>query len=139
MEVICASTESTLAQSVARFYLHSSLLRKTEGAGFNPLGKQPRGIINLWQYRRLIDRTQFSHNHFDSDVSLINWPQNDYMRGNLCGVLDVEKQEHIQGANQLSLSLLNWLQTEAPQADGVGGWSWLEAPLECRGDAGWPG
>ena len=50
-----------------------------------------------------------------SDMSLVNWPQNDYWLGNLHEVSDAEADRHLKRAKQLSLSLLYWMQTE-------GGW-----------------
>ena len=52
----------------------------------------------------------------------MNWPQNDYMLGNLVEVSDEERRRHLDAAKQLSLSLLYWLQTEAPRPDGKAGW-----------------
>jgi hypothetical protein len=47
-------------------------------------------------------------------VTLVNWPHNDYIEG---GLIDVSPQEHertMRESKQLSLALLYWLQTEAP-------------------------
>ncbi|HAC91018.1 MAG TPA: FAD-dependent oxidoreductase [Planctomycetaceae bacterium] len=88
--------------------------------GFDPTGKPTEGNLNLWNYRRIIDHSQFLPDHFESDISLINWPQNDFFLGNLVGVSAEKAQESIRRAKQLSLSLLYWLQTEVPRADGLG-------------------
>jgi hypothetical protein len=58
-------------------------------------------------------------------VTLVNWPQNDYWLGNLCEVSAREAAKHLARAKQLSLSLLYWLQTEAPRPDGGTGWNGL--------------
>jgi hypothetical protein len=97
--------------------------------GFDPEGETP-GRLNLWRYRRLIAKRNFDPGAFDGDISLINWPQNDYTLGNLVGVSESEQAGHIGRARQLSLSWLYWLQTEAPRADGRVGW----AGLRLRGD-----
>ena len=60
----------------------------------------------------------------------MNWPQNDYLLGNLVGVTPTEARKHVQRAKDLSLSLLYWLQTEAPRLDGGQGWP----GLRLRGD-----
>ena len=52
------------------------------------------------------------------------------MRGNLVGVSDEDRRRHVDAAKQLSLSLLYWLQTEAPRPDGKSGWR----ELRLRGD-----
>jgi len=98
--------------------------------GFDPSGAPTRDSLNLWNYRRIIDRSQFEVGRFEGDVSLINWPQNDYMLGNLVGVSDEQAQRHIHSAKQLSLSLLHWLQTEVPRPDGGHGFP----GLRLRGD-----
>jgi len=98
--------------------------------GFDPTGLRPGGIINLWTYRRLIDAAQFRPGSYAGDIILVNWPQNDYLLGNLVGVTDEERERHIARATELSLSLLYWLQTEAPRADGGEGFP----SLRLRGD-----
>lgn len=98
--------------------------------GFNPdLGKYD-GVINLWLYRRIADARNFAPGTYAGDISLVNWPQNDYVLGNLVGVSDEEKEKHISRARQLSLSLMYWLQTEAPRIDGGEGYP----GLRLRGD-----
>ncbi|GJM29226.1 MAG: FAD-dependent oxidoreductase [Cyclobacteriaceae bacterium] len=89
--------------------------------------------LNLWLYRRLIDRDNFKAGAFTSDISLINWPQNDYMLGNITDVSGIERQKHLYQAKQLSLSLLYWLQTEAPKPDGKPGWKGLRLRKDVMG------
>lgn len=98
--------------------------------GFHPSGGKFDGVMNLWLYRRIADAANFKPGSYAGDISLINWPQNDYLLGNLIGVSEEEKQQHIHRAKQLSLSLLYWLQTEAPRADGGTGFP----GLRLRGD-----
>lgn len=98
--------------------------------GFDPGGERHGGVINLWSYRRLADRRNFVEGTYAGDVILVNWPQNDYMLGNLIDVPAEEAQRHIDQAKQLSLSLLYWLQTEAPRFDGGQGFP----GLRLRGD-----
>ena len=96
-------------------------------------GKSVNRVLNLWTYRRIIDDTLFEPGRFDSDVSLINWPQNDYFLGNLVGVTPEEAARHIRRARQLSLSLLYWLQTEAPRPDGGTGFPGLRLRADLMG------
>ena len=105
-------------------YTHPSSLKPKE-LGFSPLGESAPGTLNLWRYRRIADRGNFRPDAYPSDICLINWPQNDYFLGNLVGVEPEEKDRHIRRAKQLSLSLLYWLQTEAPRPDGGTGWPGL--------------
>lgn len=101
--------------------------------GFDPTGAATAGLLNLWNYRRIIDHRQFGSNHFSSDLSLVNWPQNDYFLGNLVGVTREEATRHVQQAKQLSLSLLYWLQTEVPRADGLTGYPGLRLRRDIMG------
>jgi len=79
----------------------------------------------LWTYRRIARKKNFVDGHYKSDITLVNWPQNDYFLGNLHEVAPEEAQRHLRRAKQLSLSLIYWLQTEAPRADGRQGWPGL--------------
>ena len=93
--------------------------------GFNPEGPHKSGIINLWKYRRILAKENFSTLSGINDVSLVNWPQNDYLLGNLTGVSTEQRAKHINQSKELSKSLLYWLQTEAPRDDGGTGWPGL--------------
>jgi hypothetical protein len=81
--------------------------------------------LGLWSYRRIADKSQFLPGTYPGDISLVNWPQNDYMLGNLCEVAADEATRHLAAAKQLSLSFLYWLQTAAPRPDGGTGWKGL--------------
>ncbi|HVK58759.1 MAG TPA: FAD-dependent oxidoreductase, partial [Candidatus Kapabacteria bacterium] len=109
-------------------YTHPGTLQPRT-LGFNPDG-ETSGPLNLWKYRRLISRRNFTEGKYCGDISLVNWPQNDYLLGNLVGVSEREQARHIACATQLSLSLLYWLQTEVPREDGKQGWP----GLRLRGD-----
>ena len=80
---------------------------------------------DLWHYRRILARENFSEGLLDSDITLVNWPQIDYWLGPLVGVGEEERHEHLRRARQLSLSMLYWMQTEAPGLDGGAGYSGL--------------
>ena len=81
--------------------------------------------FSLWKYRRIIDKTQFKKSLYESDITMVNWPQNDYWLGPIIDVSPEEKERHLYGAKQLSLSLLYWMQTEAPRPDGGYGYPGL--------------
>lgn len=102
---------------------------KTRQTGFHPEGKELR-VFNLWNYRRIISRKNFTPGLYSGDITIVNWPQNDYLLGNLLDVPEVEFEKHIAQAKQLNLSLFYWLQTEAPRPDGGMGWP----GLRLRGD-----
>ena len=65
----------------------------------------------------------------------MNWPQNDYSFGQICDVSEVEFKKHVEAAKQMSLSLLYWLQTEAPRPDGGAGWKGLRLRPDLVGTA----
>ena len=114
-------------------YTHPRSLRP-KALNFVPPGKSTRAPstdpLNLWLYRRIIDRDIFQAGTYASDLSLINWPQNDYMLGNITDVPAEVRKKNLYEARQLSLSLHYWLQTEAPRPDGGFGWK----GLRLRGD-----
>jgi hypothetical protein len=86
--------------------------------------------LPLWRFRRILDRTNFQDGFARSDVTVVNWPQNDYWFGPVCGVAPEVRARNLEAARQLSLSLLYWLQTEAPRPDGGQGYP----GLHLRGD-----
>lgn len=104
---------------------------------FVPLSPQtprhPTPTLNLWLYRRIIDHANFQPDVQPADVTIVNWPQNDYMLGNVFEVDAQQRAKHLEGARQLSLSLLYWLQTEAPRPDGQTGWPGLRLRKDIVG------
>lgn len=81
---------------------------------FDPVIEEPvKGALNLWLYRRIANAKNFVPGAYQSDITLVNWPQNDYWLGNLHNVTKEKASEHLRAAKQLSLSLLYWMQTEA--------------------------
>ncbi|UFU08004.1 FAD-dependent oxidoreductase [Ruania halotolerans] len=88
------------------------------------------GDSELWTFRRIIDRTNFTPGTFASDVVLVNWPMIDYLDGTLVDVTAEESERHQAAARRQSLSMLYWLQTEAPRPDGGTGFP----GLRLRGD-----
>ena len=103
--------------------------------GFHPEGHQTGELLNLWNYRRLISRNNFAAGTYQGDITVVNWPQNDYFPGNLIDVDETTFQQHIDGATQMNLSLLYWLQTEAPRPDGGQGWPGLRLRKDIMGTA----
>lgn len=93
----------------------------------------PQGLLNLFIYRRIVNRRNYAPGAVASDVSLVNWPQNDYWLGNLHGVPEAEAARHLERGRQLSLSLLYWMQTEAPRPDGGAGWKGLRIRPDITG------
>ncbi|MEO6036590.1 MAG: FAD-dependent oxidoreductase [Verrucomicrobiota bacterium] len=91
----------------------------------------PGGAGQDWfSYRRIASRENFRPETYRGDITIVNWPQNDYLLGPLIGLSEAKAAHHIKRAKQLSLSLLYWLQTEAPHRDGKTGFP----GLRLRGD-----
>jgi hypothetical protein len=78
-----------------------------------------------WNFRRMLCKGNFATGAFPSDVTVPIWGQNEYHAGVLCGVSAEERRKHFEGGRQLTLSLIHWLQTEAPNP--------------ATGDKGFPG
>lgn len=89
---------------------------------------------NLWTFRRITARNNFVHGSYPSDITLVNWPQMDYWGGPLYGIPDDAASQNLQAARNLSLSLLYWLQTDAPRPDGGTGWPGLRLRGDVVGD-----
>ncbi len=92
------------------------------------------GLDALWLFRRILDRSNFEPGTFDSDITLVNWPQNDYWLGPVIEVPDDVAVRHLEDARQLSLSLIYWLQTEAPRPDGGQGYPGLRLRADVVGE-----
>ncbi|SKC58807.1 FAD-dependent oxidoreductase [Krasilnikoviella flava] len=93
------------------------------------------GDGNLWTFRRIAARDLFAPGHYASDLCLVNWPSIDYF---LHPVLDVPRdveEARIADARQLSLSMLYWMQTEAPRPDGGTGYPGLRLRPDVMGSA----
>jgi hypothetical protein len=88
------------------------------------------GDKELWGFRRILARGLHQPGAFDSDITLVNWPLNDYWLrpaieiDGVAGPADVTRAHY--EAKQLSLSVLYWLQTEAPRLDGGAGFPGLK-------------
>lgn len=76
--------------------------------------KEDRYVTSTWKFRRLFCKSNFQPGAFPSDVTSLMWG-NQY-NGVLCGVTEKERREHLETARQLTLSVLHWLQTDAPNA-----------------------
>lgn len=97
--------------------------------------RQIGGDFELWAFRRIADRRTFAPGYLASDITLVNWPMIDYFEGPVYGVGDAEAAQHLQGARDLSLSFLYWLQTEAPRPDGGIGYPGLRLRPDVMGTA----
>lgn len=87
---------------------------------------------DLWHYRRVLYRQYYPEGFFPSDVVVVNWPQLDYWLKPVVGpgIDAAARKAALDGARDLSHSLIYWMQTEAPRQDGGVGY----AGLRPRGD-----
>lgn len=85
---------------------------------------------DFFHYRKIMTVDHHRPGRYASGVTLVNWPQIDYMAGPLLGVDAVTRDEHLAASRELSLSFLYWMQTEAPRYDGGTGYRGLRP----RGD-----
>lgn len=78
--------------------------------------------FNLFEYRQIVDPARFQSGAVTEGVTIANWPQNDYYLANIIDQPAEVVAERLEAARQLSLSVLYWLQTEAPRHDGGTGY-----------------
>jgi len=79
------------------------------------------GEANFWEYRKIVRRDIYKPGHEPHEVTLVNWPMNDYWEH---AVIDKPAEDvavYLEESRQLSLSLLYWMQTEAPRPDDKAG------------------
>jgi hypothetical protein len=80
---------------------------------FAPHHEENKAFAGLWTYRRILHRENFADGAYDSDITLVNYPQIDYFLEDLSNASSYEeKQRMINEAKQLSLSFFYYLQTE---------------------------
>ena len=84
----------------------------------------------LWTYRRLL-AAHLVGELSAHDLTMINWPGNDYRDRSIIDCSAAQTAAALQDAKRVSLGFLHWLQTEAPTAGDARG-----APeLKLRPDA----
>ena len=76
----------------------------------------------LWTYRRLIDASLLPPaSGYPNDISMLNWPGNDYRDQSILDRSPLEQARALQDAKRVSLGFLYWLQAEAPRPGAVPG------------------
>ena len=58
----------------------------------------------FWKYRRLIDPSNFTGRDRTA-ITLVNWPMNDYLEGQIFDLPPKEIAENLENSRQQSLSL----------------------------------
>ena len=80
---------------------------------------------DFWNYRKIVRNDIYQPGQAPHEVTLVNWPQNDYWEHNVIDKPPEQVAVWLEEARQLSLSLLYWMQTEAPRPDGKAGYPGL--------------
>ena len=128
-EYIPAITPPWPGKQLSWMYTHPVTLKPVERR-CDPIRESAGAMQGFWHYRRIAAKGNFTEGTYASDITLVNWPLNDYLLGNPCEVPAAERRRHLQAAMQLSYSLFYWMQTEAPRSDGQAGFP----GLRLRGD-----
>ena len=88
---------------------------------------------SLWEFRKIITSKHYPEGVMPHECTLVNWPQLDYVEGNIIDKPAEERNRYLEGARQQSLSLFYWMQTEAPRTDGGTGYPGLYLRPELVG------
>jgi len=101
-----------------RIHVHGGEIygEETRWLEYQVLEQAPDTKGGLWTYRRLIDASLFPlAAGYPRDISMLNWPGNDYRDRSILDRSPLEQAQALQDAKRVSLGFLYWLQTEAPR------------------------
>lgn len=91
------------------------------------------GLFPLFPYRRIVYSGHYLDPHSVRDVTMVNWPQNDYYFDNVYDSEDDAYNRYM--ARQLTLSLVYYMATEAERPDGKRGLRGLNLRPDITGTA----
>ncbi|TWD75151.1 FAD dependent oxidoreductase [Kribbella amoyensis] len=94
-------------------------------------GPEQHAHFPLWDFRRILAKSNFQAGTVESDVTVVNWPQIDYWEQPLLGGPDPAAA--LAASRELSLSFLHWMQAEAPRPDGGTGYPGLRLRPDITG------
>jgi hypothetical protein len=86
---------------------------------------------SLWNYRKIVSTANLGVE--GDDITLVNWPQNDFFIQNIVDQPADAVFSALEYSRQLSLSLMYWMQTEAPRPDGGAGYPGLYLATSVMG------
>ena len=89
--------------------------------------------LGLFSYRQIVAGALFDTDPPPHDVTIVNWPQNDYYAENILEEPEDVVAARLEESRELSRCLLYWLQTEAPRPDGGTGWPGLHLRPDITG------
>ena len=101
-----------------RIHVHGGEIygEETRWLEYQVLEQAPGTKGGLWTYRRLIDASLFPPaGSYPRDISMLNWPGNDYRDQSILDRSPLEQAQALQDAKRVSLGFLYWLQAEAPR------------------------
>lgn len=107
-----------------RIHVHGGEIygEETRWLEYQVLEQAPGTKGGLWTYRRLIDASLFPPSSgYPNDISMFNWPGNDYRDQSILDRNPLEQARALQDAKRVSLGFLHWLQTEAPRPGAAPG------------------
>ena len=84
---------------------------------YDVFDRRPNTKGGLWDYRRLLDGAKLGLGR-EGDISIFNWPGNDYRDRSIVDRPLDETAASLQAAKWVSLGFLHWIRTEAPRAGG---------------------
>ncbi|MGH9397619.1 MAG: FAD-dependent oxidoreductase [Terriglobia bacterium] len=82
--------------------------------------KAPHTPGSFWTYRRLIASANFTGPGEPREVSMINWPGNDYCGPSLLSNNPLQQAQALREGKLAALGFVYWLQNEVPRDDGRG-------------------
>lgn len=97
--------------------------------------KRPGTPGLFWDYRRLVAKDNFTGPHAPPDISLINWPGNDYCGADLLSNNPLAQAEQLRRAKLLALGFAWWLQHDVPRDGGGKGYPQLRFMTSESGSA----
>jgi hypothetical protein len=112
-----------------RIHVHGGEIygEETRWLEYQVLEQAPGTKGGLWTYRRLIDASLFPPGAgYPNDISMFNWPGNDYRDQSILDCRPLEQAQALQDAKRVSLGFLHWLQTEAPRPGAAPGFPELK-------------
>jgi hypothetical protein len=65
-------------------------------------------------YRQIVGARHWDQSHRPHEATIANWPMNDYIEADLMSESEEERERALIDSRQMALSLLYWLQTDAP-------------------------
>jgi hypothetical protein len=107
-----------------RIHVHGGEIygEETRWLEYQVLERAPDTKGGLWTYRRLIDASLFPPGAgYPRDITMLNWPGNDYRDQSILDRSPLEQARALQDAKRVSLGFLYWLQAEAPRPGSAPG------------------